>query len=79
MCSSHNAKLILIHSCAQIRFNSTQHDFRIRWCSRRLRVIQRVSLVEQELLTILERLSSPPGFSGDPVVQSLVFCVMFCR
>jgi hypothetical protein len=41
MYSSHNAKLILIHSCAQIRFNSTQHDFHIRWCSRRLRVTQR--------------------------------------
>jgi len=36
-------------------------------------------LVEQELLTILEHLSSPPVLSGVFVTQSLVFCVVFCR
>ena len=35
--------------------------------------------VEQELLTFLEHLSSPPVFSGIPVARSLVFSVMFCR
>jgi hypothetical protein len=35
--------------------------------------------VEQELLTLPERLSSSPIFSGVRVTQSLVFCVMFCR
>jgi hypothetical protein len=38
-----------------------------------------VSLVEQELLTLLEHLSSPLVFSGVLVTRSLVFCVMFCK
>ena len=40
---------------------------------------QQVSLVEQELLTLPEHPSSPPALSGVHVVQSLVFCVVFCR
>ena len=42
-------------------------------------VTWRMSHVEQEQLTLLEHLSSPPVFSGIRVAQSLVFCVMFCR
>ena len=38
-----------------------------------------VSLVEQELLTLPEHLSSPPVFSVVHVTRSLVFFVMFCR
>ena len=40
-----------------------------------------VPLVEQELPTLPEHLSSPPPlvFSGVRVIQSLVLCVMFCR
>ena len=41
--------------------------------------MRRVPLVEQELLTLLEHLSSPPVFSGVHVTQSLFLCVMFCR
>ena len=37
----------------------------------------RVPLVEQELLTLPEHLSSPPVFSGDCVTRSLVLCVCF--
>ena len=40
---------------------------------------RQVSLVEQELLTLLEYLSSPRFFGGVPVVQSLVSCILFCR
>jgi hypothetical protein len=36
---------------------------------------QRVPLVEQELFTLSEHLSSPPDVSGVRVAQSLVFCV----
>jgi hypothetical protein len=43
------------------------------------RVKQQVPLVEQELLTLLEHLSSPQVFSRVCVTQSLVLCVMFCR
>ena len=43
------------------------------------RVPGRVPLVEQELFTLPEHLSSPPVFSGVRVTQSLVLCVMFCR
>ena len=43
------------------------------------RVPRRVPLVQQELFTLPEHLSSPPVFSGVRVTQSLVLCVMFCR
>ena len=35
--------------------------------------------MKQELLNLLEHLSSPPVFSGVRVVRALVFCVVFCR
>jgi hypothetical protein len=34
-------------------------------------------LMEQELLTLLEHLGSPPAFSGVRVTRSLVLCVCF--
>jgi hypothetical protein len=36
-----------------------------------------VPLVEQELFTLSEHLSSPPVFSGVQVTRSLVLCVCF--
>ena len=39
------------------------------------RLTRRVSLVEQELFTLLEHLSSPPVCSGVRVSRSLVLCV----
>jgi len=41
------------------------------------RLTQRVPLVEQELLTLPDHLSSPPVFSGVRVTRSLVLCVCF--
>ena len=41
------------------------------------RLTRRVSLVEQELLTIPEHLSSPPVFSGVRVIRSLILYVCF--
>ena len=41
------------------------------------RLTRRMSLVEQELLTLLEHLSSSPVFSGVRVTRSLVLCVCF--
>jgi hypothetical protein len=41
------------------------------------RLTRRVSLVEQELLTLLGHMSSPPGFSGVRVTRSLVLYVCF--
>ena len=43
------------------------------------RLTRRVSLVEQELLTLSQHMSSPPVFSGVRVTRSLVFCVVLCR
>ena len=44
------------------------------------RLIRWVPLVEQELLTLPEHLSSPPVFSGVRVTRSLVlYTCMFCR
>jgi hypothetical protein len=41
------------------------------------RLTRRVSLVEQELLTLPEHLSSPSVFSGVRVTRSLILCVCF--
>ena len=41
------------------------------------RLTRRVPLVEQELLTLPEHLSSTPVFSGVRVTRSLVLCVCF--
>ena len=41
------------------------------------RLTPRVPLVEQELLTLPEHLSSPPVFSGVPLTQSFVLYVCF--
>ena len=43
------------------------------------RLTWRVPLVRQELLILLEYLSSLPVFSGVHVSRSLVLCVLFCR
>ena len=43
------------------------------------RVRRWVPLVEQELLTLPEYLSSSPDFSGFRVARSLALCVTFCR
>ena len=42
-------------------------------------VTRRVSLVEQELPTLPERLSSPSVFCGVRVARSLVFCLVLWR
>ena len=36
-----------------------------------------MSIMEQELLTLSEHLSSPPGFRGVRVALSLILCVCF--
>jgi hypothetical protein len=41
------------------------------------RLTRWVPLVEQELLTVSEHLSSPPVFSGVGVTRSLVVCLYF--
>ena len=45
----------------------------------RVTVAWRVSLVEQELVTLPEYLNSPLVFIGVPGARSLFFCVGFCR
>ena len=41
------------------------------------RLTRQVSLMQEELLTLPEHLSSPPGFSGVRVTRSIVLCVCF--
>ena len=45
----------------------------------RVTVAGRVSLVEQELITLPEYLNSPLVFIGVPAARFLFFCVGFCR
>ena len=43
------------------------------------RTTRRVSLVEEELLTLPEYLSLLLIYNGVPVAKSLALCVVFCR
>ena len=58
---------------------NTSRSFPHSWFITRFvtRLTRRVSLVEQELPTLPEHLSSPSDFSGLRVTQSLVLCVCF--
>ena len=60
-------------------YNGVHHDVNIRWCSCCLTVTRRVSLVEQELLTLPEHLSLPRVYCEVRVTRSLVLCGVFCR
>ena len=51
----------------------------LRWCSWCLIVYRQVSLVDLELPTLQERPHSFPVYCEVRVVQSLVFCVVYCR
>ena len=63
-------QVFLVASVGQSLWHAT-------WFVTRLTRCRWVSLVEQELLTIPEHLSSPPGFRGVRVTRSLVLCVCF--
>ena len=71
--------LIITRICSTCR--KTSRSFPHSWLITGFvtRVARRMSLVEQEPLTLQEHLSSPPVFSGVRVTRSLVFCVMFFR
>ena len=55
---------------------SFPHSWLIIWCVKW--ATRRMSLVEQELRTLLAHLGAP-GFNGIRVGRFLVFCVMYCR
>jgi hypothetical protein len=58
---------------------STSRSFHRSWLITGVvtRLTRRVSLVDQELLTLPEHMSSPPFFSGVRVTRSLALCVCF--
>ena len=58
---------------------NTPRSFPHSWLIARFvtRLIRRVPLVEQELSTVQEHMSSPPMLSGVRVTRSLVICVCF--
>jgi hypothetical protein len=66
----------MLHSCDSVLISFS--DWKI-WLITGFvtRLIRRVSLVEQERLTLPEHLSSPPVFSGVRVSRSLVLYVCF--
>ena len=65
-------KIIVVNT-----FRSFPHSWLITDFVKKL--TRRLSLVEQELLTFPDHLSSSQVFSGVRVARSLVLCVMFCR
>ena len=60
-------------------YTGVPHDFHYRLFSCRFTVTRRVSLVEYELVTLPDHMSSPLAFSGVSVAQSVVFSVLFRR
>ena len=60
-------------------YTGVQYDFHIRWCSCNRKVTQSMPIVKQDLPTLPKNLNSPPAFCEVCVVQSSVFCVVFCR
>ena len=60
-------------------YTGVQHDFHVKWWSRRLTVTRRVSRVEQKLLTLPKHLCSPLVLSGVRGARSLVVCVVVCK
>jgi hypothetical protein len=65
-------KIIVVNT-----FRSFPHSWLITDFVKKL--TRRLPLVEQELLTFPDHLSSSQVFSGVRVARSLVLCVMFCR
>ena len=65
-------ELIIIHDLFKMFYH-------IKWCWYHLKVTCQGSLMEQDMLTFPEHLSSQPVFIGILVAQSLVFGVAFCR
>ena len=57
-------------------YNPAGHIVRRVW--RGFPLVELKSLVEQELLTLPEHLSSPPLFSGIHVTRSIVLCTCIC-
>ena len=74
---------ILIVPLVSSNSSSTCHkhfpSFTHSWLITRFvtRLTPRVPLVEQELITLPDHLSSSPGFSGVRVTRSLILCVCF--
>ena len=54
-----------------------QHDCHTRWCSCRVTLPRRASIVEQELPPSRSSCTYPIGFSEFHITQLLVFCVVF--
>ena len=65
-------KIIVVNT-----FRSFPHSWLITDFVKKL--TRRLPLVEQELLTFPDHMSSSQVFSGVRVARSLVLCVMFCR
>ena len=78
-CTALSIHGVLLSVVRVVQFDSslTASERRIR--NLRHNSIYVIVLVEQELLSLPEHLSSPSVFSGVRVTGSLVFCVMFCR
>ena len=58
-----------------ILFSYFVHSWLITGCVARIK--RRVLLIEQQLLTLSEHLSSPPVFGGVRVTRSSVLCICF--
>jgi hypothetical protein len=65
----------MFYLCYLYVFTDTDvhHDFHIKWCLCRLTVTRRLSLVKEQLLILLEHMSSLAGFSGIRFARSIVF------
>ena len=83
LCSNWFCKDSMVYLCYLClhTYTSVKHDLHIRWCSCRLTVRRRVTLVEQRLPILLEHMSSPPVFlfflKGSWISNFSFLCIVF--
>jgi hypothetical protein len=83
LCSNWFCKDSMVYLCYVClhTYTSVKHDLHIRWCSCRLTVRRRVTLVEQRLPILLEHMSSPPVFlfflKGSWISNFSFLCIVF--
>ena len=77
-CSGGRGSCFIYVNCIYLHIVNVQHDFYIKWCSRRLTVSRRASHVELELFTLQKHMISPLVFYSEVLITQSLVSVEFC-